>query len=82
MTAQETEILLNQIIADLNIAADFIGTLDPALIPLIIIGKAVDKLIPGVAAQIQTWIEGNPPTQQELEDFKAKLATLGNPDLP
>jgi hypothetical protein len=52
------------------------------LIPFIIIGKAVDKILPDLASQVQRWVEGNPPTQQELDEFKAKLAVLSDPDAP
>jgi hypothetical protein len=82
MTPQETETLLNEIVAGLDTAGTFLGTLDPALIPFIAIGKAVDKLIPGVAASVQGWIEGNPPTAAEKADFLKKLSVLADPNNP
>jgi hypothetical protein len=74
--------LLSTIVAYLNEAGDFAGTLDPALIPLVAIGKAVDSQIPGLAAAVQGWIQGNAPTQAEIDDVLAKLAVLGNPNNP
>lgn len=82
MTPAQTEQLLNNIVAGLDVAEGFIGTLDPALIPLIAIGKAVEKVIPGLAASVQSWIEGNPPTDAEKADLAKKLAVLGDPKNP
>lgn len=82
MTAAETQVLLDSIIAEINTAADFIGTLDPELIPIVLIGKAIDKQIPGLAATIQNWVEGNPPTDAEKADTASKLAVLGDPNNP
>jgi len=82
MTPTETQTLLNEIIAGLETAAGWAGVLDPALIPFITIGKALDKMIPGLAATVQGWIAGNPPTDAELADFKAKLAALSDPNSP
>lgn len=82
MTAQETEQLLTNIIAGLDTASMFAGVIDPKLIPLIAIGQAVDKQIPGLAAAVQNWIEGNNPTDAEKADTAAKLAVLGDPNNP
>jgi len=80
MTQQELQDLLNTIVTDLNTAATFAGVIDPALVPFIQIGKAVDKAIPGLAASVAGWIGGQAPTDAEKADFAAKLAALGNPD--
>lgn len=82
MTPEETKSLLDNIVAELNQAADFAGALDPAIIPFIVIGKAVSKQIPGLVSSVQNWVEGNPPTEAEKKELLAKLAVLGNPDLP
>ena len=82
MTSDELHDLLTNIIAGLETGADLASTLAPQLIPFIIIGRAMDKLIPDLAAQVQRWIEGNAPTPAELDEFKAKLATLSDPNLP
>ena len=74
--------LLATIVADLNMAADFVGVIDPALIPFIAIGKAMDELVPGMAASVQAWIAGNAPTPEELADFVAKLSVLNDPNAP
>jgi hypothetical protein len=82
MTSQELHDLLTNIISGLEVGADMASTIAPGLIPFIIIGKAVDKMIPDLAAQVQRWVEGNPPTQAEIDEFKAKLAVLSDPDAP
>jgi hypothetical protein len=45
-------------------------------------GKALDKAIPGLAGTVQKWIDGNPPTDDERAELKAKLAILADPDNP
>ena len=82
MTADEIKTLLQNIVAAANQGADLVGVIDPGLLPFIAIGKAIDKQIPGLVAPIASWIAGNPPTQEELDDFAQKLAVLSNPDLP
>ena len=82
MTSTELHDLLTNIISGLEVGADLASTIAPGLIPFIIIGKAVDKILPDLASQVQSWIEGNPPTPQELDEFKAKLALLSDPNAP
>lgn len=82
MTPDQLKALLDTVVTDLNTAGDFAGTLDPALIPFIQIGKAVDKLVPGLAASVDKWIQGNPPTDQEKAEVLQQLNVLGNPNLP
>lgn len=82
MTSAELKQTLENITTELSSAGDFVGILDPALLPFIVIGKAVAKQIPELAAAVDDWIQGNPPTQAEVDDLHAKLAVLGNPDLP
>lgn len=82
MTPAEIEVLTQEIIAGLETGADMASTIAPAIIPFIVIGKAVDKVIPGLAGMIARWMQGNPPTPEELEDLKKKLAVLQDPDAP
>ena len=82
MTSTEIKTLLDTVVTDLNSAADFAGIIDPALVPFIAIGKAVDKMIPGLASGVAGWIEGNAPTDQEKAEKAAQLTVLGNPNLP
>jgi len=82
MTSDETKKLLDNIVDEVNTGADFIGVIAPNLIPFILLGKAVDKLIPGMVSQIQKWVEGNPPTPEEIAELRKKLSVLGDPNLP
>lgn len=82
MTPDEVKTLLDHIITEVNAAGDFAGMIDPALIPFITLGKAVDKLIPGVAASVAGWIRSNPPSAQEKADFIAQNAILADPNAP
>ncbi len=82
MTPEDLQTLLDNVVAEVNNVADFGGIIDPALLPIIAIGKAVDKQLPGLVATVDKWIQGNPPTLQDRIDLKQQLSVLGNPDLP
>lgn len=82
MTPDELKTLLDGIVSEVNNAADFAGTLDPGIIPFIAIGKGIDRMIPGLAATVDRWIQGNPPTDQEKADLAAQLKVLSDPNLP
>lgn len=82
MTADELKQTIDNVVNELNGVADFAGVLDPALLPIIAIGKAVDKQIPGLVAAVDNWIKGNPPTDTDKATLVQQLSVLGNPDLP
>lgn len=82
MTPQEIERLTTEIIGGLETGAAFIGLLAPEVIPFIVLGKAVDKVIPGLVGDISKWVEGNQPTLEEIDEFKKKLAVLADPNAP
>lgn len=79
MTAQDLKSLLDNIEQELEGAADFAGVLDPALVPPLVIGKAVARLVPGIAATVDGWIQGNPPTAADKDQKAKELAVLGDP---
>lgn len=82
MTAAEIESLSKDIIAQLDAGVSMVGLFDPALIPAILIGRAVSNLVPGLAGDIARWVEGNPPTDEEKAQFREKLNVLLDPNLP
>lgn len=82
MTSQETEQLAKDILANLELGADMAGLFAPEIIPLVVMGKAMDKMVPGLAGLVQKWVEGNPPTDEEKADLRAKLAVLSDPNNP
>lgn len=82
MNAAETKQLLENIVGGLNTTLTIAAGVDPALLPFIAIGKALDTQIPGLAADVQNWIEGNPPTEEELAENARKRAVLSDPNLP
>jgi len=82
MTPQELKILIENIVTEVNAAADFAGTLDPAIIPFIVLGKAIDKQIPGLVETIDNWLQGNPPSEADKKTLEEQLSVLGNPNLP
>lgn len=82
MTAEQIEQLTKEIIANLEFGADLAGIFAPEIIPFVVMGKAMDKIIPGLAGMVERWVEGNPPTEEEKAKLKEMLATLGDPNLP
>lgn len=82
MTPAEIKDLTNNIANEVNSVGDFIGIIDPALIPLIAIGKAVNRQLPGIAEHVASWIQGAMPTDQEKADLAEKIQTLSDPTLP
>lgn len=82
MTPAALRTLLDNIVTEIGSVADIGGGIAPQFLPAIVIGKAVAKQIPGLAEAVDNWIQGNPPTQAELDEKAAKLAVLDDPNLP
>lgn len=82
MTPAELKEQLEAIVAQLNQAGGIASAFVPQYAAFIAIGMAVDKLVPGMVADVAAWIEGSPPTEEEVADMAAKLAVLGDPNLP
>lgn len=81
-TPEEIKQIVQNVETELEGAADFAGALAPQLIPFVLIGKAVAKVMPDLLASVDAWILGNPPTQKEKDDLAAKIAALSDPNLP
>ena len=82
MSREELNNLLENILTGAETAASFAGVIAPEILPFIAMGKALETLVPGLADTMAKWIEGTPPTEEEKAELRAKLAVLGNPDLP
>lgn len=83
MNAADIAKLTQDVVTYAGEAADFVGVIDPALLPYIAIGKAVAEQIPGIEAHVSEWITGSSsgtdPSPQSVADFQAKLAVLKDP---
>lgn len=82
MNPEQIETLSEEIISALEAGATIASVAVPEIAPLLVIGKAVDKLIPGLAANIAKWTAGTPPTEEEKLELKKKLAILADPNNP
>jgi hypothetical protein len=82
MTPEELKTLLDNIVTEVNAAADMAGSIFAPALPYIAIGKAIDKMIPGIVASVDNWIQGNPPNEAEKADFVQKNAILSDPGAP
>lgn len=79
-TPDQVQSVTQAVVDGLTTLENIASGIDPALQPFLLIGKAIEAQIPGLAAHITAWIEGNPPTQAEIDQFNAKLAVLGSTD--
>lgn len=82
MTPAEIQTTVENIVSDLSAVSAVAAGVDPALVPLIAIGRSVASQLPGLAAAVTSWIQGNPPTDAEKADLLQKLSVLDNPNLP
>lgn len=82
MTADEVKSLVQTIVTDLQAVSSLAAGVDPALVPFIAIGKAVSNQLPGLAGTVTAWIQGNPPTDPEVQTLLEQLSVLGDPKAP
>lgn len=82
ISPENVKLILTQAVDYLDVGATIAAGVDPALIPFLVIGKAVAQQVPGMAESIANWIEGNPPTQTEIDEHVRKLAVLSDPNAP
>lgn len=82
MTTAEVQQTVENIVNDLEAVGTVAAGVDPALLPFIAIGRAVANQLPGLAAAVTNWIEGNPPTADEKAALIQQLNVLSNPNLP
>ncbi len=82
MTPAELKTELENIINDINQGASIASVFAPQYAAFIAIGQAVDKLIPGLVADVDSWIQGVEPSDEEKADMASKLAILGDPKQP
>lgn len=82
MTQQQIEDLAKQIADSIRSGLDITSIFVPAGAAWMVIGRAVASVVPDLASTVTGWIEGNPPTEEELAEFKRKLAVLTDPNNP
>jgi hypothetical protein len=82
ISPENVKLILTQAVDYLDVGETIAAGVDPALIPFIAIGKAVESQIPGIAASITAWIEGNDPTSAEIDEHAKRLAVLSDPNAP
>jgi hypothetical protein len=82
MTSTEVKSIVTTIVTDLEAVSTFAAGVDPALVPFIAIGKAVANQLPGLAASVTNWLQGNPPADAEVATLLQQLGVLGDPKAP
>lgn len=90
ITPDQLQQTIENVITEVNSVADtatgILTGVNPAwgasAAAFLAIGKAVDKLIPGMAASVDRWIQGNLPTDAEKADFALKISVLSDKSAP
>jgi hypothetical protein len=82
MTPDLIKTTVQDIVDDLDAVQTLAAGIDPALLPFVAIGRAIEKQLPGLAAGVAGWIEGNPPTPEETATLVQQLGVLGDPNAP
>jgi hypothetical protein len=80
MNADQLKAIETEIGAGLTLAANVAGAIDPALLPIIVIGKAAAAALPGLIDDVTSMIEGTAPTDLDNAALAAKIASLGSPE--
>ena len=82
MTPAEIRAKVQSVIDALELGEGIAAGVFAPFAPYLVLAKVVENQIPGVVEMVANWIEGNAPTDAEIQDMLDKLAILGNPDLP
>lgn len=75
---------LDQIKAEIAALGDFTaaiaGAVNPTLLPFIVIGKAAAVAVPTLVDDVNQWLAGQPPTDDQNAALAAKIAALSKPE--
>ncbi len=82
MTNQQIEDFSTDLSATIKAGLDITSAFVPMGATWMLLGKAVATAMPGLAKTVTSWVDGNPPTDEELEEFKRQLAVLMDPNAP
>jgi hypothetical protein len=79
MTTEDVNKLIDEILEDVDNATTINETpgVDPKLVPMIIIGRAAEDMLPGLAEAVTKWIEGNMPTEEERNELVQQMLSDG-----
>lgn len=80
MNADQLKAVESEIGAGLTLAANVTGAIDPALLPILVIGKAAAAALPGLVDDVNALLNGTAPDPAANAALAAKIAGLGNPE--
>lgn len=80
MDATKLQAIEDEIGAGLNLAANVAGAIDPALLPIIVIGKAAAAALPGLIDDVNRLISKAEPTADDIRALRDTIAGLDNPE--
>lgn len=82
MTPQQVEDFTKDLSETIKAGLDITMAFVPMGATWLLLGKAIATAMPSMAKTVNSWVEGNPPTQEELDEFKRQLAVLSDPNAP
>lgn len=82
MTPAELRAKVQSVIDALELGEGIAAGVFAPLAPYLVLAKVVENEIPGAVEAVANWIEGNPPTDAEIQDMTDKLNILRDPDQP
>lgn len=80
MNADQIKVIEGEIASGLSLAANVAGVIDPALLPIIVIGKAAAAAMPSLIDDVTAMIGGGAPSDADNAALAQKIAGLGNPE--
>lgn len=80
MDATKLQAIEDEIGAGLNLAANVAGAIDPALLPILVIGKAAAAALPSLIDDVNRLISKADPTPEDIKAVRDTIASLGNPE--
>lgn len=79
ITISSAQLTAQNIVEAANSVGTIVGTVDPVLLPYVVLAQALDSQIPGLVGAIQAMISGNAPTDSQVAAFKVLNQSLANP---
>lgn len=82
MTSEQLDAFTSDLSETIKAGLDITSAFTPVGAVWLLIGKSVATAMPGMVKTVNAWVAGNPPTDEELAEFKRQLSVLMDPNAP
>lgn len=79
MTPDQEAALKASITTAVTTAGTLVDSIDPALLPFVVLGQAIAAQVPSLVEDVQNLLAGSAPTDAAVTALAQKIAALGNP---